>query len=71
MAFRFWRRIRLFPGVSLNLSKSGASLSLGPRGAKYTIGPRGSRATLDLPGTGLLYTVQNEDAAVRLRVQSG
>ncbi|MFW6257868.1 MAG: DUF4236 domain-containing protein, partial [Halochromatium sp.] len=36
MAFRFWRRVQLFPGVTLNLSKTSASLSLGPRGAKYT-----------------------------------
>ncbi|MBK5930129.1 DUF4236 domain-containing protein [Halochromatium salexigens] len=59
MAFRFWRRIQLLPGVTLNLSKSSASLSLGPRGAKYTIGPRGTRTTVGLPGTGLFYTVQN------------
>lgn len=57
MAFRFFRRIRIAPGLTVNLSKSGASLSVGPRGAKYTIGPRGSRATLGLPGTGLFYTL--------------
>ena len=45
MSFRFWRRIRLAPGVTLNLSKSMASLSIGPQGAKYTISPRGNRAT--------------------------
>jgi len=58
MAFRFWKRLRLFPGVTLNLSKSTASLSFGPRGAKYTIGGRGERATLGIPGTGLFYTVK-------------
>ena len=58
MPFRFWRRIRLLPGVTLNLSKSTASLSFGPRGAKYTISPRGNRATAGLPGTGLFYTVR-------------
>lgn len=41
MSFRFWQRIRLAPGVTLNLSKSSASLSFGPPGAKYTIGPSG------------------------------
>ncbi len=56
MGFRFWRRVRILPGVSLNLSKSGASLSFGPRGARYTIGPRGTRATVGMPGTGLFYT---------------
>ena len=55
MAFRFWRRIRITPGVTLNLSKSGGSLSFGPRGAKFTIGPRGKRATVGIPGTGLFY----------------
>ncbi|WP_454283473.1 DUF4236 domain-containing protein [Roseovarius sp. MBR-79] len=45
MAFRFCRRVRLAPGVTLNLSKSTASLSFGPRGAKYTISPRANRAT--------------------------
>jgi tetratricopeptide (TPR) repeat protein len=57
MSFRFWRRIRIAPGVTLNLSKSTASLSFGPRGAKYTISPRGNRVTAGLPGTGLFYTV--------------
>jgi len=56
VAFRFWRRIRLAPGVTLNLSKSGGSLSFGPRGAKVTVGRRGVRATAGLPGTGLFYT---------------
>lgn len=62
MSFRFWRRVRLAPGVTLNLSKSTASLSLGPRGAKYTISPRGNRATAGLPGTGLFYTVHDRKA---------
>ncbi len=65
MPFRCWRRIRLAPGVTLNLSKSTASLSLGPRGAKYTISPRGNRATAGLPGTGLFYTVHDRQRAGR------
>ena len=56
MGFRFWRRIRLAPGLTVNLSKSGGSLSFGPRGAKFTVGSRGKRATVGLPGTGLFYT---------------
>jgi tetratricopeptide (TPR) repeat protein len=56
MAFRFWRRVKIAPGVTLNLSKSGGSLSFGPRGAKLTIGPGGQRVTAGLPGTGLFYT---------------
>lgn len=56
MSFRFWRRVKIAPGVTLNLSKSGGSLSFGRRGAKFTLGPHGSRATAGIPGTGLFYT---------------
>jgi len=56
VGLRFYRRVRLFPGVSVNLSKSGASMSFGVRGAHYTVGPRGRRVTVGLPGTGLYYT---------------
>jgi len=56
MSFRFWRRVKILPGVTLNLSKSGGSLSLGPRGAKFTLGSRGRRTTVGIPGTGLFYT---------------
>jgi len=56
MSFRFWRRIKIAPGVTLNLSKSGGSLSFGPRGAKFTVGSRGKRATVGIPGTGFFYT---------------
>ena len=56
MGLRFYRRVRLFPGVTVNLSKTGASMSFGVRGAHYTVGPRGRRVTVGLPGTGLYYT---------------
>ncbi|NOZ12675.1 MAG: DUF4236 domain-containing protein [Acidobacteria bacterium] len=56
MGFRFWRRMKIAPGVTLNLSRSGGSLSFGPRGAKFTVGPGGRRATVGIPGTGLFYT---------------
>ena len=57
MGFRFFRRIKLAPGVSLNLSKSGPSVSFGPRGAKITVGgSQGTRATAGIPGTGIYYT---------------
>ena len=59
MSFRFFRRIRIAPGITLNLSKTGVSMSVGPTGAKFTVGTRGTRATIGLPGTGLFYTVSN------------
>ena len=56
MTLRFFRRIRVAPGLRVNLSKSGASVSIGRRGAWYTIGPRGQRMTVGAPGTGLFWT---------------
>ena len=56
MGFRFFKRVNILPGVTLNLSKSGGSVSAGPHGARVTLGPQGSRVTLGIPGTGLFYT---------------
>ena len=56
--FRFSKRIKILPGVSINLSKSGVSASVGPRGAKVTIGKRGVRASVGLPGTGMSYSTK-------------
>ena len=56
--FRFSKRIKILPGVSINLSKSGVSASVGPRGAKINIGKRGVRANLGIPGTGMSYSTK-------------
>ncbi|MGH7735371.1 MAG: DUF4236 domain-containing protein, partial [Gemmatimonadales bacterium] len=55
---RLWRRKKIGPGLSINLSKSGPSLSIGPRGSKVTVGPRGIRQTVGVPGTGLFGSKQ-------------
>ncbi len=54
--FRFYRRLRVFPGLSVNLSKSGPSLTVGVRGAHVTVGRAGIRRTIGIPGTGIYYT---------------
>lgn len=54
--FRFYRRIHIFPGLSVNFSKSGPSLTVGMRGAHVTVGNRGVTRTVGLPGTGIYYT---------------
>lgn len=56
MGFRFWRRISILPGVTLNLSKGGFSFSFGPRGAKVTTGTKGMRVSAGIPGTGMFWT---------------
>lgn len=55
MGWRFQKRKRLLPGLTLNLGKRSASVSVGPRGAKVSAGTRGLGATLSLLGTGLAY----------------
>ena len=56
MGWRFHKRIKLFPGVTMNLGKNGSSFSFGPRGAKVTVGKNGVRKTIGIPGTGLSYS---------------
>jgi hypothetical protein len=57
MGFRFHRRIRLMPGVRLNIGKRGVSTSIGARGAWLTFRPGHKvRTTVGLPGTGISYT---------------
>ncbi len=54
--FRFYRRTRLFPGLSVNWSASGPSLSLGVRGAHVTLGHGRVTRTVGIPGSGLYWT---------------
>ena len=73
MGFRFRKRIKIAPGISLNLSKSGISTSLGGKGMTVNIGRGKTRSTVGIPGTGIGYStttatdVPSEDrpAAVR------
>jgi hypothetical protein len=62
MGFRFFRRIKIIPGVTLNLSKLGVSASLGVKGAHVTLGNGKERATVGIPGTGVSYTEQRRSS---------
>lgn len=53
MAWNFRKRIKIVPGVHLNLSKSGISTSIGPKGAKVTFGKNGTYLNKGIPSTGL------------------
>jgi hypothetical protein len=55
MGFRFQRRKKLLPGLTLNVGKRGGSMSVGPRGAKLNAGRRGVTGTVALLGTGFSY----------------
>ncbi|MEJ5186024.1 MAG: DUF4236 domain-containing protein, partial [Candidatus Geothermincolales bacterium] len=56
MAFRIWKRVKLAPGVRLNVGKSGVSFSFGGRGLWLTLGGSGSRVTAGIPGTGIYWS---------------
>jgi cobalamin biosynthesis Mg chelatase CobN len=50
---RFNKRIKIAPGIKLNISKSGVSTTLGGRGASVNVGKKGAYLNTSLPGTGL------------------
>jgi hypothetical protein len=57
MGWRFQRRLKVLPGIRLNLSKRGvSSISVGRRGLWANFGRQGTRTSIGLPGTGLRYT---------------
>ena len=55
MGLRFQKRIRVLPGVRVNVGLRGVSTSVGVRGASLTVGKRGTYANVGAPGTGLSY----------------
>lgn len=55
MAFRFQKRIKIAPGIRLNISKTGISTSIGTNGATVNLGKDGAQSTVGIPGTGLSY----------------
>jgi len=72
MGFRFQRRIRLLPGVRLNISKSGVTTSIGARGARVTLGGGRTRTTVGIPGTGLSHTtVESSERSAHKPQQRG
>src|SRR5439155_26058868 len=67
MPWLFKRRVRLMPGLTLNLGKRNVSVSVGRRGAHYTTGTAGSRFTVGVPGTGLYHSTIVEHAQTATR----
>lgn len=53
MALKFRRRVTIFPGVRLNLSKQGISTTIGPPGLNLNFNRQGTYLNTGLPGTGI------------------
>jgi hypothetical protein len=66
---RFWRRIKIFPGIYLNIGKRGISFSFGPRGIKFTEGTSGERISVGLPGTGIYYIDQKKRSQKKDKIE--
>ena len=56
MGFRFRKRIKLFPGAWLNVSKSGISTSIGGKGLTVNLKDGKTKTTISAPGTGISYS---------------
>jgi len=69
MAFQFRKRVKVAPGVYVNLGKKGVSTSIGPRGAKLTMGKNGTYLSTGIPGTGVYNRTKlsNNTAAILMR----
>lgn len=62
MGFRFQKRIRIFKGLTLNLSKSGTSWTVGRSGASVNLKEGKATGNVGIPGTGLSYRGKLTDA---------
>ena len=66
MAFKFRKRVKILPGVHVNLGKKGvSSVSIGKRGASLNIGKNGVKGTIGLNGSGLSYTSSLSNKATK------
>ena len=61
MAWNFRKRIKIAPGVHLNLSKGGISTSVGPKGAKVTFGKNGTYLNIAIYEGSTLLGVYTSD----------
>lgn len=64
MGWRFKKYITIFPGVRLNISKSGISFTFGTKGASVNMAKDGAYLNTDIPGTGVynrkkIYSVKD------------
>jgi len=65
MGLRFRKSFRIFPGVRINLSKTGIGASVGFKGFRLTKRADGKvQRTVSLPGTGVSYVTVGSKPAV-------
>jgi len=50
---KFRKKIKIAPGININISKSGVSSTFGPKGASVNVGKKGAYLNTGIPGTGI------------------
>lgn len=68
MTWRYRKRVKVAPGVYMNISKNGISTSVGVRGSSVTFGKNGTYLNTGIPGTGF-YNRQRIGGSSTPRVQ--
>lgn len=53
MGWSFRKRVKILPGVRLNISKTGVGLTVGTKGVSVSVGKKGTYVNTSIPGTGL------------------
>lgn len=53
MAWKYRKRIKIAPGVTINVSQNGISTTIGPKGASVSIGKNGTYLNTGIPGSGI------------------
>ena len=71
MGIRYRKRVKILPGVYINISKSGISTTVGPRGASVNFGRNGTYLNTGIPGTGLYSRDRISGSKKSGKTQSG
>ena len=53
MAWKYRKRNKIAPGVTINVNRSGVSTTIGTKGASVNIGKNGTYLNTGIPGTGI------------------
>ena len=53
MALKFRKRIKIAPGVVINISRTGISITIGSKGFSINIGKTGVYLNIGIPNTGI------------------
>jgi len=59
--FKFRKKIRIFPGLTLNLSRQGISPTIGVPGLSVNKNKKGIFLNLGIPGTGIYNRIKLDD----------